>query len=126
MISLSTSGSFNNIFRFLGKFKRKDAFQQTIEKYAQEGVAILSRDTPVRSGLTASSWDYEIEYNNGGAIIHWINSNMNKNVNIALILQYGHGTGTGGYVAGIDYINPATQKIFRAMVNDIWREVSTS
>lgn len=126
MISLSTSGSFEHILKFCEKFKDKDAFQQKLEQYAQEGVTILFQNTPVRTGTTASSWSYEIEYTDGGAVITWINSNVNKNVNIAVILQYGHGTGTGGYVTGIDYINPATQQIFMAMVNDIWREVTTS
>ena len=126
MISISTSGSFDNIFKFCNKYKNQDAFHQTIEKYAQEGVTILSNSTPVRSGATASSWGYEIEYKGDGAIITWTNSNINQNVNIAVILQYGHGTGTGGYVSGIDYINPATQEIFLAMVDDIWREVTTS
>lgn len=126
MISISTSGSFEHILKFCEKFEKTDAFQQTIEKYAQEGVTILSQNTPVRTGATASSWSYEIEYNDGGVVITWSNSNVNKNVNIAVILQYGHGTGTGGYVTGIDYINPATQEIFLAMVNDIWREVEAS
>lgn len=126
MISISTSGSFDNILKFCKKFRDEKVFQKTLEKYAQEGVAILSASTPVRTGKTAASWDYEIEYNGEGAVITWTNSNVNKNVNIAVILQYGHGTGTGGYVQGIDYINPAMREIFIAMVNDIWREVSTS
>ena len=48
---------------------------------------------------------------------------MNDGVNIAVILQYGHGTRNGGYVEGIDYINPAIQPVFREMANEIWKEV---
>jgi hypothetical protein len=46
-----------------------------------------------------------------------------NNVPIAIILQYGHGTRNGGYVQGIDYINPAIRPIFEEISKDIWREV---
>lgn len=35
-----------------------------------------------------------------------------NHVNIAIILQYGHGTRNGGYVQGVDYINPALKPVF--------------
>jgi hypothetical protein len=44
-------------------------------------------------------------------------------VNIAVIIQYGHGTGTGGYVEGIDYINPVIRPLFDKILEDIWRQV---
>ena len=59
-----------------------------------------------------------------GYSIFWNNSNVNQGVNIALILQYGHGTGTGGYVRGIDYINPAIRPIFDEIANAAWKEVT--
>ena len=49
---------------------------------------------------------------------------MNEGVNVAVILQYGHGTGTGGYVTGIDYINPALRPVFEAMADEAWKEVN--
>ena len=87
-------------------------------------VEALSAATPVDSGLTASSWYYEIEHNDTGASISFFNSNVNEGVPIAIILQYGHGTGTGGWVEGRDYINPAIQPIFDQIANDVWREVT--
>ena len=60
-----------------------------------------------------------------GYSIYWTNSNVNDGVNIALILQYGHGTGTGGYVQGIDYVNPAIRPIFDSMANEVWKEVTS-
>ena len=41
-------------------------------------------------------------------------------------LQTGHGTGTGGYVTGIDYINPALRPIFDKLADDAWAEVVKS
>ena len=43
---------------------------------------------------------------------------------IAIILQYGHGTGNGGYVQGIDYINPALKPIFDELAEKVWKEVT--
>ena len=95
-----------------------------LQKYGQLGVSRLAAVTPKRSGTTASSWDYQIKSGKNGAEIHFTNANVNKGVNIALIIQTGHGTGTGGYVAGVDYINPAMRKVFEELVRDILRELN--
>ncbi len=87
------------------------------------GVDYLSNNTPIDSGETASSWSYEIDLKNGRYMIYWSNSNVNQGVNIAIILQYGHVTKNGGYVQGIDYINPALAKVFEQMANELWEEV---
>ncbi len=94
-----------------------------LEKYGQMGVDALAAATPVDSGLTAQSWGYEIKQDGDGVIITWTNSNVNNGVNIAIILQYGHGTGTGGYVQGIDYINPALKPVFKHIADDAWNEI---
>jgi hypothetical protein len=44
--------------------------------------------------------------------------------NVAILIQYGHGTGTGGYVAGVDYINPTIKPIFDNIVNEIRKQVT--
>lgn len=56
--------------------------------------------------------------------IVWTNSNRNNGLSVAILIQYGHATGTGGYVAGVDYINPALRPIFDSMAEEIWKEVS--
>ena len=94
-------------------------FHHKLEHYGRAGVEALRSATPVDSGKTADAWDYEISDN----AIYWTNHNINQNVNIAILIQYGHGTGTGGYVEGIDYINPAIRPIFEQMANEIWKEV---
>jgi hypothetical protein len=84
----------------------------------------LKNATPVDSGETANSWDYEIRHYPGGASIAWTNSHVVDGVPIAIILQYGHATRNGGYVQGRDYINPALRPIFEKMANDLWEEVT--
>lgn len=123
MISIKQKGNFSKTEKFLKKSFGRD-YIAVLEKYAQQGVAVLSASTPLDSGLTAVSWSYEIIQENDTISIIWKNSNINKGVNIAIILQYGHGTRNGGYVSGRDYINPALQPIFDKMADDAWKEVT--
>jgi hypothetical protein len=95
-----------------------------LEYYGQLGVDALSSATPVRTGLTAASWSYEIIETENTTSIVWKNSNVVDGYPIAMILQYGHGTRNGGYVQGIDYINPALQPIFDKMSEEAWLEVT--
>ena len=123
MIRFRQKGDFSKLTRFLERAKEVVRLGD-LDKYGREGVAALASATPVESGLTASSWYYEITNKNGSAAITFYNSNVNKGVPIAIILQYGHGTRTGGWVQGRDYINPAIQPIFDKIANEAWREVT--
>ncbi len=124
MIGIKQRGDFNKTEKFLKKSFGRN-YIGVLEKYGQQGVAALSAATPVDTGLTASSWSYEIIQNDGALSVVWNNSNLQRGVNIAIILQYGHGTRGGGYVAGIDYINPALKPIFDKMAEAAWREVTS-
>lgn len=88
------------------------------------GVDALQANTPTDTGKTAASWNYRVKKNESGYQIDFNNTNINKTVNIAVILQLGHGTGTGGYVRGIDYINPAMQPVFEKMAMDLYAELT--
>ena len=123
MITFSQKGDFSKLNRYLERVK--EAVKVGIlDKYGQMGVNALSAATPVDSGLTASSWYYEIQRKGGNVSIEFYNSNVNKGVPIAIILQYGHGTRTGGWVQGRDYINPAIQPIFDKIAEEAWKEVT--
>jgi hypothetical protein len=95
-----------------------------LDRYGREGVAALASATPVDTGLTASSWKYEIIRTRGSVSINFLNTNIQNGVPIALILQYGHGTRNGGWVEGRDYINPAVQPIFDRLAKEMWEEVT--
>lgn len=125
MIVLKNKGNFSKTTNFLKRIMKLD-YKSILSKYGKMGVDALAKATPVDTGLTASSWSYEIVEDDGGATIYWKNSNIVKGVPIAVILQYGHGTGTGGYVEGIDYINPALRSIFEGIADDAWKEVTGS
>lgn len=125
MISVKHKGNFSRTYDFLNKAKR-GINPKIFTRYAEEGVAALSRATPVDTGKTAASWYYKIEQENNSITISFCNSNIQNGVPIAIILQYGHGTRNGGWVQGRDYINPAIQPIFDKIANNAWREGTKS
>ena len=94
-----------------------------LKYYGEQGVYALQLATPVKTGLTAASWSYEIVEDKDTTSVVWKNSNVVDGYPIAMILQYSHGTRNGGYVKGIDYINPALQPIFDKMAEEAWLEV---
>ena len=125
-ISFKTKGNWKRTEAFLKK-RYHTSFKQILESYGDAGVEALRKYTPVDSGLTAESWYYEITYDENGMpnAIEWKNSNLVDGwFNVAVMLQYGHGTRNGGYVEGLDYINPALVPIFDKISKSLWWEVS--
>lgn len=116
-------GSTNKIQNAINKVARGDRMS-ILNKYGRMGVQQLADATPKRSGRTAASWDYSIATTSRGSEIQFRNTHVNKGVNIAVIIQYGHGTGTGGYVQGVDYINPALVPVFEQLKSDLLRELT--
>lgn len=123
MVTFKQKGDFSKLTRYLEKAKEA-ARVGVLDRYGREGVKALESATPVDSGLTASSWRYEIEHKNGRATLSFLNSNVQDGVPIAIILQYGHATGNGGWVEGRDYINPVAQPLFDKIANEAWKEVT--
>lgn len=97
-----------------------------LEHYGKLGVEALREATPKDTGETADSWYYEIQDDGDQKRIVFLNHNVNNHINIAMILQYGHGTGTGGWVEGVDYINPALEPIFKNLADAAWKEVKNA
>lgn len=123
MVTFRQKGDFRKVTRFLERAKEAVGVGM-LDQYGRRGVAALAAATPVDSGQTAASWDYEIVNKKGSASILFTNSHIVKGVPIAIILQYGHGTRNGGWVEGRDYINPAIQPIFDELAEKAWKEVT--
>lgn len=123
MISLSSKGSFEKTDAFMQRMKRSEIFT-SLEGYGREGVAALANATPKDSGLTASSWTYEIVQKLGRHALIFHNTNMISGRPVAILIQYGHATGTGGYVQGRDFINPVIMPLFDRIANDVWKAVT--
>lgn len=120
-------------FRVNGDFSRTEKFfarlrhgtpENLLRKYGERGVAALMTATPVDTGLTASSWYYEIVRDGNTLRLEFRNSNIQNGwCPIAILLQYGHAARDGSWVQGRDYINPAIQPLFDQMAKDAWKEV---
>lgn len=124
-IRISQQGDFSKSIKFLTSSKElRNLIRPVLEKYGQMGVDALREATPKDTGKTSESWSYSIEMENGVARVIWSNSNVSDWANVAVLIQYGHATRNGGYVEGIDYINPAMSSIFEKMAQDIWKEVA--
>lgn len=122
MISFTSKGDWGNTSRWLRKMKDLDLIS-ILDDYGRKGVNALAVATPVDTGKTASSWDYEIKKTKEKFTIYWKNTNVNNGIPIAIIIQYGHVTRSGSYVPGVDYINTALEPIFDEISNIITEEV---
>lgn len=122
VISFKQKGGFTNTEKFLNTVKGA-GYLNKLSEYGQAGVDALAAATPVDSGKTAASWNYEIETTPDAVTVNWNNSNVNRGVNIALILDAGHGTRNGGYVPPRNYIRPAMEPLMNETVDAVWTEV---
>ena len=128
-INFEHKGNFNNLEKFLIKnLHLKPLVRPILEKYGRKGVEYLREATPKDTGKTADSWSYIIEQDDQGRYqITWTNSNVvNGWAHVAILLQYGHATKNGGFVKGVDYINPAIAKVFGEMADEAWKEVTSN
>lgn len=121
-VSFSSSGSFDKTERSLRALAKLD-LAGVIQSQAQRGVQALARATPQDSGLTSVSWDVDIVKSSNSLRIIWTNSDIENGYPVAIMIQMGHGTGTGGYIHGIDYINPAMRSVFEDIAQTVWKAV---
>ena len=122
-ITFVHQGDFRDTISFFKRSKEKMKIGD-LDNFGRMGVEALRRATPKDTGKTAESWSYEIIREKDRTILAWNNSNIVNYVPIAVIIQYGHATRNGGYVEGVDYINPAIQPIFDQIENNAWKEIT--
>jgi hypothetical protein len=125
MIKVYSSSNWNHTEDFLRRMLSR-AYLIDLEKYAAQGVSALRSATPDRDGDTSQLWSYEIINKPGYFSIKWRNSDAVEpgHIPVVVLIQYGHGTRNGGYVQGLDFINPAMRPIFEQITADMWREVT--
>ena len=124
MIGIKVSGNFKSTESLIDRIRKRNYYSK-LKSFGEKGISALSSATPKDTGKTADSWGYKIVVTNDYVKIVWTNDNRTEMGNpIAVLIQYGHITGSGGYVEGIDYINPAIQPIFKDIADTIWKEVN--
>lgn len=126
MIKVVSKGDFKKTKKFLGFVEKRRQFS-SLNRYGKMGVDALADATPVDSGKTAQSWEYEIVERDGSLSIIWTNSNTtDRGIPIVVLLQYGHATKDGYFIQGVDFINPALKPIFDDIAESIWQEVTNA
>lgn len=123
-ISFHTKGDFSNTEKLLKKSLGRD-YISILRDYGEQGVEALRANSPVYTGLMASSWRYEIEQNGSSISLVFHNDDIEGGKNVAIMVQYGHATKTGYWIEGRDFINPALRPIFDSLAEKAWKEVTS-
>lgn len=123
MISFKNRGNFERTLTFFDYVLRPN-YYDILLRYGNKGVDALRTATPKDSGETANSWSFKIGKEKGRVILSFYNDEVTEQgTPIAILIQYGHATRNGGFVQGIDFINPALRPVFKEMANEIWGRV---
>ena len=122
MIRFKQKGDFRKFNKWTERI-REVVKLGDLDKYGAEGVELLKEATPKNTGKTSNSWTYTIEHTKNSIILSFHNSNIQNGENIAILLEYGHATKHGGWIEGIEYIEPSIQPLFKKIADDAWKEV---
>lgn len=122
-LTITSIGDFNQTTKWLAIITSNKKPQE-LETLGHAGVNALAAATPKDTGLTASSWGYEVvRTGSGWDLVFYNTAHPETRVPVALLIQYGHGTKNGGYVPPIDYINPAMSSIMKNAATLLSRSV---
>lgn len=122
MIKIKSKGNWDRTSKFFKKSTRITKVEN-ITVLAERCIDRLIDATPKDSGLTASSWSYEIERLNNNVKVYINNSNIQNGINVALLLEFGHATNGGSWVEGQDFIGLITQEEYNKILSDTWKEM---
>lgn len=123
MIKFKNKGTFDNLTKFLKKIKQKSNIDPQITQFAEICLDELKDATPVDTGLTAKSWNYEIVKSGHKTTVTFNNTNIQNGMNIAILISFGHGTSNGAWIEGVDYIDPIVKRNYLNLVNNCWKEM---
>lgn len=121
---MESKGNWEKTRQWLRKMMTIETrFDAALEAAGRAGVRALEAATPKDTGLAASAWFFDIKKGPMSSTIEWHNADIEGGYNVILLLQYGHGVHGGGYVQGVDFINPALRPIFESFADKVIKEV---
>jgi len=123
-LELTSHGDYSKTLKYLRRIEKLN-IDSLLQSAGKRGVEELRKNTPKDTGTTANSWSYEITKTDKKIVLTWKNSNIHRGINIAVIIQTGHATRNGGYVKGVDYINPSLEPVFQDIADSIRKAVTS-
>ena len=123
MIKVKNKGDWHRTEKFFKK-SVKITNIENITLLAEKCIERLIEATPKDSGVTASSWGYDIVKVKNKSSLYITNSNIQNGVKIALLIEFGHATTSGSWVEGANFIGPITQKAYNDILSDTRKELN--
>ena len=122
MLKVKSKGNWDRTDKFFKK-SIKITKIENITLLAERCIERLIEATPKDSGLTATSWSYEIVKTKNKQSLYITNSNIQNGVKVALLIEFGHATIGGTWVEGKNFIGPITQEAYNSVLADTWKEL---
>lgn len=119
MIRFDSRGDYKKTIHYLRHIESNMDVTSVLDKYGQIGVERLSKATPVLTGKTAESWEYDIKESKNGYKINFYNTNQNNGYHIVILLQHGHVTSEGRWVEGNDFVSPVIKELCEEMTAEL-------
>ena len=124
-IKFETTGNFDNLTSWLNKAGSNQQASSVLSDIGKAGVTALANKTPVNTGETAASWEYDVKVGRSESEVSWYNTgHPSVSGNIAIMLHTGYVTGTGGYVPPRPYITSAMESIYSEASNRLMEAIT--
>lgn len=121
MVKVNCKGDYSKTIEYLNSVNN-NLSEEMLNKYGMEGKNALIEATPVKSGLTASLWSYDITTKGSKQIISWNNDNLQNGSNIAIVIDNGYVTKKGFRVPGRKFIEKAMEPVFKEIEEEVFKE----
>lgn len=118
MFKIHTSGSYKNTTRSLEKMKNMDV-SPVLDKYGRIGVERLSKATPVNTGETADSWEYDVVKTNKGYKLIFSNTHRSGEYKVVILIIHGHITTRGTWIEGNDFVTPIANELCEEIKSEL-------
>lgn len=123
-LEFKASGDLSDTMRYLQKVSNT-SLAKTLSKSGTEGVTALKRNTPVKTGKTAASWEYDVTTTAEGIALVWNNTNVQDGIPVVQLLENGHVDRSGKWVNARPFVKQTMDDLEMQIVSDVWKEVNS-
>ena len=117
-VYFTQKGDFKKTEDYFNSLLNKD-YLKILNVYGQKGVDALRAATPIDTGLAASSWNYQIETDNGQTRLVWTNDDIEGGCSVVILVDRGHATKSGSWVPGLHFIDEAIGPVIAELAREV-------